>query len=205
MASEVLRLLLLSTFTSLLTIAFSIDVMHPFTCSQSIINVTACKALLYHANNSLSEKQIASFYAVDESQIKPIAHLSKQDYLLTVPCSCQDINGTVAYFYDVSYTVKQNDTFLDVSNDIYSGQVWGVGGEEKLFLAGSIVPLHLLCGCVENEAQTVVTYTVQQGDNLLDIATLLSSNVSEIMTVNNLPNANFIDVGWVLFVPMENH
>lgn len=159
------NLLLLSLLATLLAIAFGSDVpfkpsvMNSFPCNESI---RTCTALLYHINQSLSEEQIASFYSVNSSQIKPIFHGDQKDYMITVDCSCKDVNGSRGYFYDTTYKVEPNDTFVDVSAKIYSGQAWKVEGEEKKFIAGEVFPIHLICGCVETDTQIVVTYTVQQ-------------------------------------------
>lgn len=65
--------------------------------------------------------------------------------------------------------------------------------------------MDLLCGCVEDDSQIMVTYTVEQSDTLVDIATLLSATISEIESYNKIltQNPGFLDVGWVLFVPVE--
>ncbi|KAK9292946.1 hypothetical protein L1049_020928 [Liquidambar formosana] len=201
---------LLPFFVTLFARVFASDtsinssLMYPLNCTR---HIKTCKSTLYHINIGLPEEQIASFYSVNTSQIKPIAHANKQDYLITAPCSCKDINGTTGYFYDTSYRVQQGDTFDNVSAQIYSGQAWKVEGQESSFIAGDVVSMHLLCGCVENNSQSVVTYTVQQNDTLSDIATLLSAKISEIERMNRrlIRNPNLIDVGWVLFVPMEKN
>lgn len=179
---------------------------YPFNCDAQI---KTCNASLYHMNNWLSEEQIASFYSVNLSQMKPIMHGNKQDYLIRVPCSCTDINGTVGYFYNTSYPVKQNDTFDDVSADIYSGQACrGESGDDPILVTGTSFSIHLPCGCVDqSDFLTVVTYTVQEQDTVAGIAALLSAQESGIQRLNRqlTGNLTFIDVGWVLFVPMEKN
>lgn len=59
-----------------------------------------------------------------------------------------------------------------------------MGGEEGSFVAGDQVEMELLCGCVEDDSQIMVTYTVGQSDTLADIATLLSATISEIESYN---------------------
>ncbi|XWS69053.1 hypothetical protein CRYUN_Cryun04dG0146800 [Craigia yunnanensis] len=178
--------------------------MYPFACSPDI---KKCDALLYHSNSGLEKEQIASYYSVDPSTFHPISHGNNRDYLISVPCSCEDIgNGTKGYFYDASYTVQENDTFEEVSAHIYSGQALEVGGEERIFITGNKVSMHLLCGCLESQSKTIVTYTVQRDDVLSGIATLLSANINDILSLNsNLTrDPDVIDAGWVLYVPVEN-
>ena len=150
--------------------------------------------------------QIASFYSVNTSQIKPITRGTKQDFLISAPCTCKDIDGANRYFYDTSYKVQEGDLVESVSEEFYSGQALKDTAEEELqFIAGNMVTMHLVCGCVEKESQEVVTYTVQEDDTLLAIAELLSAKVSEIENLNAklTQDPGYIDVGWVLFVPME--
>ncbi|KAF8399752.1 hypothetical protein HHK36_015623 [Tetracentron sinense] len=194
----------------LFTRALSINVlikstlMYPFTCTT---HIQTCNSYLYHISKGLNKEKIASFYSVNTSQIKEITHDTQKDYLVQVPCTCKDVNGTSGYFYDTSYTVRQGDTFVNVTGEIYSGQAWEVGGDELLFVAGNVVPIHLICGCLEGNSQMVVTYTVQDGDTLLGIADLLSARLSQIKSLNGklTQKPGYIDIGWVLFVPMEQN
>ncbi|KAJ7953571.1 LysM receptor kinase [Quillaja saponaria] len=186
--------------------AFDVSVkaslLSPFNCSAQI---KTCNASLYHINHNLKIEEIASFYSVNTSQIKPIMHGDKQDYLIRVPCSCHDTNGLSGYFYDTSYKLKLDETFAGVSNRIYSGQAWQV--EEKGLIPEDL-PIHLLCGCVESNSQIMVTYTVQLHDTVAGIATQLSAQLSGLVSMNKIllaQNPSFIDVGWVLFVPMEKN
>ncbi|KAK9276192.1 hypothetical protein L1049_005723 [Liquidambar formosana] len=178
--------------------------LYPLYCSAEI---KTCDSMLYHIDNDLSKEQLAYFYSVNTSQIRSIVHRNKHDYLITVPCSCKDINGTSTYIYDTTYRVQPNDTFVNLSYQIYSGQALKVGGEENSFVAGNEVSIPLVCGCIEGSSQIVVTYTVQENDTLSNIASLLSSTVSgiESMNKNLTQNPDIIDVDWVLFVPMEKN
>lgn len=174
--------------------------MNPFTCSS--IDRQTCRSMLYHSND-LQKEQIAVYYSVNASDILNITNGNKQDYLVVAPCSCKNVNGTIAYFYDTVYTVKENDSFANVSAQYYSGQVWPVGGEEGSYIPGTEVPIHLLCGCVRNVRIIMVTYTVQQLDTLSKIADKLNSEVALILMLNpNLAhNSTYIEAGWVLLVP----
>ncbi|KAL0357892.1 UNVERIFIED_CONTAM: LysM domain receptor-like kinase [Sesamum calycinum] len=174
--------------------------MHPFTCSDKI---QSCSALLYQ-HNGFQRNEIASLYSVNASEIKPASYSNKQDYLVPVNCSCKNVNGTVGYFYDVVYKPKPNDTFYDVTNQNFSGQVWGEGVDTNL-TAGVETTLHLLCGCVDDDSQVVVTYTVQPHDTVSTIATVLSAEVDWKLNPYLAPNPSYIDVGWLLYVPMEKY
>ncbi|KAG5604709.1 hypothetical protein H5410_026201 [Solanum commersonii] len=173
-----------------------------FPCSNQI---KTCSSLLYQ-HNGLNKDQIATFYSVNKSQIEPIGHSrGKQDYLVTVPCTCINVNGTIGYFYDTLYTLRPGNTFPNVSRQIYSGEAWKVGGEEKSYLVGDEVTFHLVCGCGEkDDSKPIVTYTVQEFDSLSSIVDLLSSKVGDIEKLNPYlgQQPQFLDVGW-LYVPKE--
>lgn len=101
--------------------------------------------------------------------------------------------------------MEKGNTFTNISNQIYSGQAWNESKEGSL-QPGQEIPIHLLCGCLGGNSK-VVTYTVQDGDTLSDIANLFSSSLDEIQRLNERirENPSFIDVGWVFFVPMETN
>ncbi|XP_058080049.1 lysM domain receptor-like kinase 3 [Magnolia sinica] len=200
-----LHLLLILLPTTLFTISHSnlsikASLMYPFTCAQD--SIQTCNASLYHISTGLKIEELATFYNTNTSQITPISHATNQDYLISVPCTCRDMNGTFGYFYDSTYNVSMGDTSTNVMDRIYNGQAWN-GGDDGKLLVGNVVPIHLLCGC--SNSPTVVTYTVQEQDTLAGIAELLSSSVDGIESLNGrmTQNPGFIDVGWVLFVPME--
>lgn len=175
--------------------------MHPFTCLDKI---QSCNALLYQ-HNGYQVDNIASLYSVNASQIMPIPYAERQDYLVSVNCLCQNVEGTQGYFYDVVYKPRGGDILFEVSNQNFSGQVWSTG------VNASLTPeinktLHLLCGCVDTDSQVVVTYTVQPSDTLSSIATLLSAEVDGIEKLNTyLKTPDFIKEGWLLYVPMEKY
>ncbi|KAK3416758.1 hypothetical protein EUGRSUZ_H02518 [Eucalyptus grandis] len=201
-------LLILLDYLATTALAYQVSIketeMYPFNCSDQI---KTCNAFLYHYDVGLQEDQIAAYYSVNPSQIKPIKHGNRRDYLISVPCSCQSAGNTTAYFHNTSYKVEQGDIFVNVSARVYSGQAWSVGDEAKNFIPNASVPMYLPCGCVKKDSQTVVTYTVQQDDTLTDIANLLSAELSSIQSMNPnlIQNSDSIGLGWVLFVPMENN
>ncbi|QCD82032.1 chitin elicitor receptor kinase 1 [Vigna unguiculata] len=187
--------------TSFVTVfAFQVSIkpynLSPLNCSAKI----TCNASLYHISHNLTIQQIASFYSVTSSHITPIKHGTKQDYLVTVPCSCKHTSDLSGYFYDTIYKVRPRDTFVNISNLVFSGQAWPVNGT---FHPDENLAIHLPCGCSESGSQIIVTYTVQPDDTPTLIADLLNASLVDMMSMNNVltPNFKFIDAGWVLFVP----
>lgn len=180
-------------------VSIKTSVIAPLNCSA---NIKTCNAFLYHISHNHTVEEIATFYSVSSSQINPIMYRTRQDYLITVPCSCKKTDELSGYFYDTTYTVRPNDIFSNISDLIYSGQAWPVTG--TLFPEDHL-SIHIPCGCSENESQIVVTYTVQQNDTQTTIANLLNSTRAGILSMNIIldKNTGFIDLGWVLFVPKE--
>lgn len=176
----------------------------PLNCSA---NIRTCNALLYHItqNLTLTIEEIASFYSVASSQITPIMHGTKQDHLIRVPCSCKNTNDLSGYFYDTTYKVRQNDTFVNISNHTFSGQAWPVNANDTLHPDENLT-IHIPCGCSESDSQIVITYTVQLNDTTTTIANLLNATLAGMQSMNKVlaSNLEFIDVGWVLFVPTES-
>lgn len=135
--------------------------------------------------------------------ITPIMHGTKQDHLITVPCSCKNSSDLSGYFYDTTYKVRPNDNFVNISNLIFSGQAWPVNGELH---PDENLTIHIPCGCSESDSQIVITYTVQPNDTTTMIANTLNATLSGMPSMNKVlaQNLEFIDVGWVLFVPKES-
>ena len=193
--------LLIFFCSSAISIPDSNQTMFPMTCST----IMKCDASLYHINNGQQTKsEIAAAYSVNPWQIQPIQRGGVQDYLITVPCSCESADGVsgTAYFHDTSFRVGTGDFLSDVSNRNYSGQVWIFG--DPLLVAGEEFGVKLLCGCVEDESKIVVSYTVQSRDTLSQIASLLRADATEIHNLNAklIEDPALIVPNWVLFVPM---
>ncbi|OIV93060.1 hypothetical protein TanjilG_20722 [Lupinus angustifolius] len=127
---------------------------------------------------------------------------TKQDYLITVPCSCKKTIDLSGYFYDATYKVNPNDSFLDIKTMIYSGQAWP---NNSVLVSNENLVIHIPCGCSESDSQIVVTYTVQWSDTPTSITNLLNATFDGLVSMNQVLNQNpsFIDIGWVIFVPME--
>lgn len=194
--------LLATTFVTMFSFDISIKsltYLEPFKCSANIIS---CNASLYHISYGLKIEEIATFYSLHSSQIKPIMRGTKQDYLITVPCSCKNTIDLSGYFYDTTYKVKPDDTFVDIKTMIYSGQAWPNNSD---LVPDENLAIHIPCGCSESDSQIVVTYTVQRNDTTTSIANLLDAKLDGFVSINQVltQNPSFIDIGWVLFVPRE--
>ncbi|KAK7252397.1 hypothetical protein RIF29_36311 [Crotalaria pallida] len=199
--SLLLLLFLATSIVNVFSFEFSIKstYVEPFKCSSKIMS---CNASLYHISYDLKIEEIASFYFVSSSQIKPIMRGAKQDYLITVPCTCKNTLHLSGYFYDTTYKVNQNETFVDINDMVYSGQAWP---NSSVLVPGENLEIHIPCGCSESDSQIVVTYTVQRSDTPTSIVNLLNATLDGLVSMNQVltQNPTFIDIGWVLFVPTE--
>ncbi|KAK1407224.1 hypothetical protein QVD17_38838 [Tagetes erecta] len=194
--------LFISSFTQVLplNVVMKTSLMYPLTCSD---HTHTCDSYLYHISKGQKLEQVASLYSVNTSNITPIQHNSNLDYLVSVRCACKkDNNNNAYYLYDSVYKRKPEESVGYISNEYYSGQVWYVSGEDEEQLI-----MHLVCGCLENESRKVVTYTIQAQDTLVGISGLLSAKENEVEKLNTVltKDPNYMDVGWVLFVPQETN
>ncbi|KAL8215916.1 hypothetical protein R6Q57_022753 [Mikania cordata] len=177
--------------------------MYPLTCSDY---THTCESYLYHISKHHKLEEISSFYSVNTSRITPINHNSYLDYLVSVQCACEKDNSNNGYYlYDTVYKRKPGESVEYISDEYYSGQVWYVSGEEEQ--QQQQLTLHLVCGCLEDESQKVVTYTIQPADTLIGISKLLSANKNEVENLNKVltKDPNYMDIRWVIYVPQEKN
>lgn len=195
--------LFITSFTQILSLNVVIKstIIYPLTCS----NYThTCDSYLYHISKGHKLEEIASFYSVNTSKITPIKHNSNIDYLVSIQCACAKDNSSsnAYYMYNSVYKRKKGESVEYILNEYYSGQVWSVSGENDEELT-----VHIVCGCRENEFQEIVTYTIQGEDTLIGISELLNAKEVEVENMNKVltKNPNYMDIGWVLFVPQEKN
>ncbi|KAL3748158.1 hypothetical protein ACJRO7_009397 [Eucalyptus globulus] len=102
-------------------------------------------------------EEIASIYSVNVSEIKSIIHGAKQNYLVSVPCTCRYLNGTNRYSYDTSSRVQPDDSFARVNNDRYSGEAYNVICKYLIHLHEAII----LVPDVKFESDKPVMYSLE--------------------------------------------
>lgn len=167
-------------------------------CDAASFN-PSCSSYLYVTPGGRNLSEIASDFNGTASLIQPIRRLSGlEDLLVRVPCVCEAINSTMnGLFHDTEYKGKQNNTAANNSDD-FSGLAWNITAT-----ANKTTVVHLLCGCSSTAPEGVLTYMVQSGDTLSNIATLFRSGWKEILSLNpGVTDPNFLSPGWILFVPM---
>ncbi|KAM0987517.1 hypothetical protein ACFX14_011773 [Malus domestica] len=118
------------------------------------VEIMTCNASLYHINIDLKIKEIATLYTVYPSKIRPIKYKKKRDSHISVPCSCQNVSGTVGYFYDttyksqsqiaVTYTVQELDTVSDIGT-LLSAKIKNIEDMNKNTTEN---PSFIVVGCV---------------------------------------------------------
>jgi hypothetical protein len=175
-----------------------VEQWQPMQCDAASFN-PSCSSYLYVTPGGRNLSQIASDFNGTASLTQPIRRLSgSEDLLVHVPCMCESINNTMnSFFHDTEYKGDQNDS-VAINNDKFSGLAWNITAR-----ANERIVVHLLCGCSSTAPEGVLSYTVQSGDTLSNIATLFRSGSKEILSLNpGVTNPDFLSPGWILFVPM---
>ncbi|GJM94200.1 hypothetical protein PR202_ga10824 [Eleusine coracana subsp. coracana] len=175
----------------------------PMQCNDLSIN-PSCSSFLYVTPEGRNLSTIVSVFNGNASLIQPIKRFSGlEDLLVGVPCICEAINDTMtALFHDTEYLVEQDDTPLTVNTNKFSGLAMNVGDGNNL-TANRKITVHMPCGCSSTASHGVLSYAVQEGDTLSNIASLFRTSSQDILNLNpSLTNPDFIKPGWILFVPM---
>ncbi|KAM0849452.1 hypothetical protein ACQ4PT_053730 [Festuca glaucescens] len=147
-----------------------VEQWQPMQCDAASFN-PSCSSYLYVTPRGRSLSQIASDFNGTASLTQPIRRLSgSEDLLVRVPCMCEAINSTMnGLFHDTEYK-GPNDTAANINSNNFSGLAWNLPAMEN-----KTIVVHLLCGCSSTAPEGVLSYTVQSGDTLGNIATLFRS------------------------------
>uniref|UniRef100_A0A0E0FMW3 Protein kinase domain-containing protein n=1 Tax=Oryza nivara TaxID=4536 RepID=A0A0E0FMW3_ORYNI len=181
----------------------SLPEWQPMPCNSVSVN-PLCNSYLYVTPEGRNLSKVASDFSGNASLFQRITRLSgSEDLLVNVPCVCEAINSTMTgLFHDSNYTVKAGETGDFINSKTFSGLALNVGDghnpgrEEKLII-------HLPCGCSSTAPEGVLSYAVQDGDTLGNIASLFRSSWKDILDLNpRVANPDFIKPGWILFIPM---
>ncbi|XP_020597329.1 lysM domain receptor-like kinase 3 [Phalaenopsis equestris] len=174
----------------------------PITCKTPSSTPT-CNSFLYAQSQKLSLSTIASIYSSNTSLARNITRPNGiTDFLLQVPCTCiATSQGTTALFYDTTYRVIAGDTADGITSNVFSGLAWKI---DPGLQAGQLITVHLPCGCLSGGEGVVVSYAVEMGDTVLKIGEMFSADTDETIRMNSqlAANPDFLNLGWVLFVPM---
>ncbi|KAF8670714.1 hypothetical protein HU200_050376 [Digitaria exilis] len=180
----------------------STAIWEPMRCNAVSIS-PSCNSLLYVTPEGRNLSEIVSVFNGNASIIEPIKRLSgSEDLLMGVPCMCEAINNTLtAFFHDTEYKVEHDDTPEAVRINKFSGLAMSVG-DGKGLIANDTITVHLPCGCSSTAPDGVLSYAVQEEDTLSTIASLFRSSSQDILNLNpSVTNPDFIQPGWILFVP----
>jgi len=175
----------------------------PLHCNDVSIN-PSCGSFLYVTPQGRNLSEIVSVFNGNASLIQTIKRLSgSEDLLMGVACKCQAIsNTTTAFFHDTQYKVESDDTPDEVKSNTFSGLAMNVGDGVQ-FTPGNTITVHLPCGCSSTASEGVLSYSVQEEDTLITIASLFHSSPQDILNLNpSVTNPDFIKPGWILFIPM---
>ncbi|KAF0920938.1 hypothetical protein E2562_037785 [Oryza meyeriana var. granulata] len=158
----------------------------PMRCNATSSSPSApptCTSYLYVTPNGRSPATVASDLSVNAALMQPIRRQSGEvDLLAQVPCVCEGAAGNgaaaaAALFHDTIYTVKTGDTPASVSDKIFGGLAVDFADGGSRLVLGERITVHLPCGCSSSAAaaaEGVLSYEMQEGDDMREIATLFS-------------------------------
>ncbi|RLM93621.1 hypothetical protein C2845_PM08G16730 [Panicum miliaceum] len=175
----------------------------PMQC-VAVSSSPSCSSFLYAISEGRNLSEIAAVFNGSASLLHPIKRASGVvDVLVGVPCTCEVINSTMsALFHDTLYLVRPGDTPENVMSKIFSELAMNIG-DGKILISGDTITVHLPCGCSSGAAKGVLSYAVQEEDTLPKIASLFRASSQDILNLNpSLVNPDFVQPGWILFVPM---
>lgn len=181
----------------------SLPEWQPMPCKSVSVN-PLCSSYLYVTPEGRNLSEVASDFSGNASLFQRITRLSgSEDLLVNVPCVCEAINATMTgLFHDTNYRVKDGDMGDIINSKTFSGLALNVGDGQILHKEEKLI-IHLPCGCSSTAPKGVLSYAVQDGDTLGNIASLFRSSWKDILDLNpRVANPDFIKPGWILFIPM---
>uniref|UniRef100_A0A0E0MXS6 Protein kinase domain-containing protein n=1 Tax=Oryza rufipogon TaxID=4529 RepID=A0A0E0MXS6_ORYRU len=181
----------------------SLPEWQPMPCKSVSVN-PLCSSYLYVTPEGRNLSEVASDFSGNASLFQRITRLSgSEDLLVNVPCVCEAINATMTgLFHDTNYRVKDGDMGDIINSKTFSGLALNVGDGQILHKEEKLI-IHLPCGCSSTAPEGVLSYAVQDGDTLGNIASLFRSSWKDILDLNpRVANPDFIKPGWILFIPM---
>ena len=150
-------------------------------------SVEEIKRINYLTNNNLYIGQVLRI---------PEMYTKEEDMVVPSYTNYKVVNGDTLYSISKKFGVSI-DTI--VSDNALKNNILSVGQNLKIRVSGGVVEE---CFGEDYEIPTISynTYTVVKGDSLYSIAKKFNTNVSEIVSINNL-TSNTLNIGQVLKIP----
>ena len=138
-------------------------------------------------------------------------------YPIKIPiqtCACSPLlpNSTTRVATSINYTVVDYDTLSGISNAIYSGlatyesigDVSGITNYNLIFPDQSLsIPIPCACPGNSSSNDIILSYQVQEPDNLSTIATAYNLSVRNLRLFNGNITNHDLNVADILFVPLS--
>ncbi|KAL3695404.1 hypothetical protein R1sor_009480 [Riccia sorocarpa] len=171
-----------------------------YTCTS--VNQSCSSFVLYRTRDQYTSiPRVASLFTVNESRIARVNNLGVQENLylgqaLVIPVTCQCVNRTSMYL--LQYVIKSGDTFWLLYNNTFQGLATSqsiidanLGAVPTDLQIGQLVYIPIRCACPtslqrRNGTVTLMTYTIQPGDDLNLIGSYFEVPPDEIRAANNL-------------------
>uniref|UniRef100_A0A0D3GIU0 Protein kinase domain-containing protein n=1 Tax=Oryza barthii TaxID=65489 RepID=A0A0D3GIU0_9ORYZ len=191
-----------------------------YTCSETTATTSCTAYLTFRSDPPLYSSPLSVAYllnatasAVAAANSVPLA-VSPVDgtqlLLVPVPCSCNRATGY--YQHNTTYTVQEGDSFFCISNGTFQGLTTyqsiiannpASEAMSPVINDSLVVPLRCACpSATTGRISNLLTYVVQEGDNVTSIARRFNSTHGDVLAANNLSsNASLFPFN-TLLVPL---
>ncbi|XP_042486047.1 lysM domain receptor-like kinase 3 isoform X2 [Macadamia integrifolia] len=117
-------------------------------------------------------------------------------------CSCSA--SIKKYLTNTTFTVRKDQGLVyEMVMEAYSGLSFMPNSTRKARY-GSVVSLHLFCGCSNRLWNYLMTYVMQDGDTVDSLASRFGVSMDNIESVNGITNPDNVSVGAVYYIPLNS-
>ncbi|KAJ4957414.1 hypothetical protein NE237_024525 [Protea cynaroides] len=189
----------LFTILLLLKLQYSFSDNKPLNCSDTTRLCTSFLAFKPNPGQTLS--LIQSMFDVLPQDIT----VEDNDFgylFIRKNCSCSA--STKNYLTNTTFTVRQDEgSVYEMVMEAYGGLAFMPNSTRKARY-GSVVFLHLFCGCSNRLWNYFMSYVMQDGDTVESLASRFGVSMDNIETVNGIANSDNISVGAVYYIPLNS-
>ncbi|KAJ7298885.1 hypothetical protein O6H91_Y374900 [Diphasiastrum complanatum] len=192
---------------------------------ESCSSADRCSAFVsYRLELGTKLSEIAELFSVDAEGILgannyDLTLVDTEDFvipsqkLLRIPMSCACVNG-IRRTDSTSYSVKVGDTLYIIATQTYSSlvttqqiqQANDIADGEQLSIGQSLI-IPFPCAChdsmLNGKATIFLTYAVDEGDSLEQIAKDFEANQTDLRTLNEIKDFSDIVAGDVIEIPIS--
>ncbi|XP_043705793.1 lysM domain receptor-like kinase 3 [Telopea speciosissima] len=117
-------------------------------------------------------------------------------------CSCSA--SIKKYLTNTTFTVRQDKGLVyEMVMEAYGGLAFTPNSTREARY-GSVVSLHLMCGCSNRLWNYLMSYVMQDGDTVESLASRFGVSMDNIESVNGIANPDNVSVGAVYYIPLNS-